>query len=68
MESELMDEFIDQKFGASQGLKFAAALTSYNNVEEDEQDETLATLNARHFGWGNDEATDDGRLSLEYCS
>ena len=68
MESELMDAFIDQRFGVDQGLKFAAALTTYNRVEDDEQDETIATLNARQISWGFEGSSYDDKISLEYCS
>ena len=36
IESEQIDVFNEQVFGTEDGLKFAAALTSYNNFKEDE--------------------------------
>ena len=68
IESEQIDVFNEQVFGTEDGLKFAAALTSYNNFKEDEQDETIATLGVRHFSWGFEGSSYDGPITLDYCT
>jgi hypothetical protein len=56
------------QFTDANHISIAAALTSYNKRESDEQDPRYATLKFSHYGWGEETSKFDVQIPQHRCS